>query len=143
VSESSDPRSGAPSEPAAAPPAAAEPGEQLYPARAIGSPPSPPPSPVSPGQYPPPGVYAGQPTNGLAIASLVLGILWLGWVGSVLAVIFGHVALGQIARAGGAQGGRGLAIAGLVLGWIGVGAFVLVFLLPLIGLGLLGGASTI
>ncbi|MGH7703636.1 MAG: DUF4190 domain-containing protein, partial [Gemmatimonadales bacterium] len=31
-------------------------------------------------------------TSGLAIASLVLGILWLGWVGSLLAVIFGHSA---------------------------------------------------
>jgi hypothetical protein len=49
---------------------------------------------------------------------LVLGIVWLYWIGSILAVIFGHVALSQINKSG--QAGRGLAIAGLVLGWIGV-----------------------
>src|SRR5581483_6890252 len=62
-----------------------------------------------------------QSTNGFAIASLVLGILWLYWIGSVLALVFGYVAKGQIDRSGGYQGGRGLAIAGIVLGWIGVG----------------------
>jgi len=62
-------------------------------------------------------------TNGLAIASLVLGIIWLYWIGSILAVIFGHVALRQTGTSG--QGGRGLAIAGLVLGWIGVGILVI------------------
>jgi hypothetical protein len=66
--------------------------------------------------------YAAQPvsggTNGFAIASMVLGILWIWWIGSILAVIFGHVALGQIARQN--QSGRGMAIAGLVLGYIGL-----------------------
>jgi hypothetical protein len=66
--------------------------------------------------------------NGLAIASMVLGILWLYWVGSVLAVIFGHVALSQINKSGGTQQGRGMAIAGLVLGWVGVGTLLLVLL---------------
>jgi hypothetical protein len=61
-------------------------------------------------------------TNGYAIASLVLGILWLFWIGSVLAVIFGHIALNQVHRNG--QSGRGLAIAGLVLGYIGLALFV-------------------
>lgn len=71
------------------------------------------------------GPYAAQApgTNGLAIASMVLGIIWLWWVGSVLAVIFGHVSLGQIKRTG--QQGRGMAIAGLVLGYIGIAMFVL------------------
>jgi hypothetical protein len=59
---------------------------------------------------------AAQGTNGLAVASLVLGIVWIYWLGSVLAVVFGHVALSQVRRTG--QGGRGLAIAGLVLGYI-------------------------
>ena len=61
-------------------------------------------------------------TNGFAIASLVLGILWLLWIGSVLAVIFGHISLGQIHRTG--EAGRGLAIAGLVLGYVGIAIFV-------------------
>lgn len=54
---------------------------------------------------------------------MVLGILWLYWVGSVLALVFGYVARNQIKER--QQGGDGMAIAGIVLGWIGVGAFVL------------------
>jgi hypothetical protein len=64
-------------------------------------------------------------TNGLAVAALVLGIIWIYWIGSILAVIFGHVAKGQIDRSGGTQAGRGMAIAGIVLGWIGVGVLML------------------
>jgi Domain of unknown function (DUF4190) len=66
------------------------------------------------------------PTNGLAIASLVLGIIWLYWIGSILAVIFGHIALRQTRQRG--EGGRGLAIAGLTLGWIGVGTLTLLII---------------
>ena len=60
---------------------------------------------------------------------MVLGIIWIYWVGSVLAVIFGHVALNQLNRPDNRQGGRGMAIAGLVLGYIGIAVlayFVLV-----------------
>ena len=67
-------------------------------------------------------------TNGLAVASLVLGILWIYWVGSVLALIFGYVAKGQM-RADPRQQGAGLATAGIVLGWIGVGILLLLFAL--------------
>lgn len=64
-------------------------------------------------------------TNGLAIASLVLGILWLYGFGSIVALILGYIARGQIDGSGGRQGGRGLAIAGIVLGWIGFAAVIL------------------
>ena len=57
-----------------------------------------------------------QTTNGLAVASLVLGIIWMFWIGSIRAVIFGYIGKGQIDRSGGTQGGRGLAVAGIVLG---------------------------
>jgi mono/diheme cytochrome c family protein len=60
--------------------------------------------------------------NGLAVASLVLGVLWLMWVGSILALVFGYVAKGQIDRSPHSEGGRGLAVAGIVLGWVGVGS---------------------
>lgn len=71
---------------------------------------------------------AGGSTSGLAIASMVLGILWIYWVGSLLAVIFGHLALGNIKRSAGLQQGRGMAIAGVVLGWVGIGFLLLVIL---------------
>lgn len=101
----------------------------------------PPPSPSPTAQQPAHGVHQPQyghapqqyvvvqpttSTNGLAIASLVLGILWLYWIGSILAVIFGHIALKQISERN--QGGRGLAIAGLVLGWIGVATLTFVLI---------------
>jgi hypothetical protein len=60
---------------------------------------------------------------------MVLGIIWLYWFGSVLAIIFGHVARGQIKRSEGRETGGGMAIAGIVLGWIGVVVFVVIFLL--------------
>lgn len=77
--------------------------------------PSPPPTP------PPPVVYQPQKTNGLAIASLVLGIVWIYWIGSILALVFGYQARSQIDASGGAQSGRGMAVAGIVLGWVGLG----------------------
>jgi len=72
------------------------------------------------------GVAPGVPTstNGLAIASLVLGILWVWWIGSVLALIFGLIARKQIKQR--PQGGAGMAIAGIVLGAVGVVSLVAV-----------------
>jgi hypothetical protein len=71
--------------------------------------------------------------NGLAIASLVLGILWIWWIGSILAIIFGFVAMNQIKNSDGAQTGRGMAIAGLVLGFIGLGTILLLVLVTAVG----------
>lgn len=58
-------------------------------------------------------------TSGLAVTSLVTGILGLLICGlGLVSVIFGHVALSKIKRSGGALKGGGLAIAGLVLGYL-------------------------
>jgi len=62
-------------------------------------------------------IYPRQ-TSGMAVASLVLGLVWFFWVGSVLAVVFGHLALAECQREG--KQGQGMAVAGLVLGYIGV-----------------------
>jgi hypothetical protein len=66
--------------------------------------------------------------NGLAIASIVLGVLWMGWLGSFAAVITGHMALHQIARSRGAQSGRAAALAGLALGYFGLTALLTIIL---------------
>ena len=68
-------------------------------------------------------------TNGLAIASLVCSILGISLIG----VILGHIALSQINNSNGMQGGRGLAIAGLIIGYIGLAFAVLFILLIIIG----------
>lgn len=59
-------------------------------------------------------------TNGMAIASFVCSLFC-----SPLGIIFGHVALSQIGRS--AQGGRGLAIAGLVIGYLSLVVGILLF----------------
>ena len=63
-------------------------------------------------------------TNGLAIASFVLSLVWIWGIGAILAVIFGHRARGQIRRSG--QGGGGFALAGLIIGYIGIALMVIV-----------------
>ena len=72
--------------------------------------------------------YAGpvqrEPTSGMAIASLVFGILFCFPLFSVLALIFGIIGINKTAP-GRAQG-RGMAIAGTVLGGVG-----LLFMFPL------------
>jgi hypothetical protein len=82
-------------------------------------------SPPVPGywpQPPAPGFVPVTRTNGLAIASLVLGILWLFWLGSLVGLVLGLVALKQIK--GRNQGGRGIAIAGVVLSVLWLVGFV-------------------
>ena len=62
--------------------------------------------------------------NALAIAALVAGVFWVGWLGSVAAVVMGHLALGQIARSAGRQQGRTPAVVGLALGYFGLAVLV-------------------
>jgi hypothetical protein len=89
-------------------------------------------TPAAPAAAPPaaaPSFVRSVPrTNPFAIASLVVGIVWMWWIGSVLAIVFGHVALKQIADAEGRQSGRGLAIAGLSLGYFGTLALLAVLI---------------
>lgn len=61
--------------------------------------------------------------NRLAIVSLVAAILWVFGVGAAVAVVAGIIALRQIRARG--QGGRGLAVAGIVLGVLGLAGAVL------------------
>ncbi|TDK24972.1 DUF4190 domain-containing protein [Luteimonas aestuarii] len=59
-------------------------------------------------------------TSTLAIVSLVFGILgWtlLPWIGSIVAVITGHLARSEIRRTVDGMDGDGMAVAGLVLGY--------------------------
>jgi hypothetical protein len=70
--------------------------------------------------------------NVLAIISLIgslLGVLFiLPLIGSVGGVITGHLSLAQIKQTG--ERGRGMAVAGLIIGYVGVG-FILLGLITL------------
>jgi hypothetical protein len=65
--------------------------------------------------------------NGFAIASVVLGIVWLFWIGSALALIFGYAARSQIKKRN--EGGAHLATVGITLGWVGVATLAMLTLL--------------
>jgi Domain of unknown function (DUF4190)/Domain of unknown function (DUF1707) len=71
-------------------------------------------------------------TNSLAITSLVCGIaqMMFGPLATVPAVVCGHMARHQIRRTG--EQGAGMALAGLILGWIGVGFTALVVVIALL-----------
>ena len=73
-------------------------------------------------------------TNGWAIASLVTGIGGFVLPFLTLPLIFGYVALSQIKKDP-SIGGRGFAIAGVALGWTGVGILLLLVVLG-VGIGL-------
>ncbi|GAA1125828.1 hypothetical protein GCM10009651_06220 [Microbacterium natoriense] len=77
-------------------------------------------APVPPAAPLNPAVPAPRPTNGLAIATLILGICGF----AILPVILGHIALRQIRERGDA--GTGLAITGLVLGYLAVAGWIIV-----------------
>ena len=59
-------------------------------------------------------------TNGFALASLICGLapFIFGPPAAIPAIVFGHVARHQIKRTG--EQGAGLALAGLILGWVTV-----------------------
>ena len=74
------------------------------------------------------GMAPTRPNSSTAILSLVFGILGLTFlpvVGSVVALVTGRMAKREIGASAGALGGDGMAKAGVILGWIGVGLFAL------------------
>lgn len=82
-------------------------------------------------------------TSTLAVISLVAGILgWtlLPFLGSLGAIITGHMARSEIRRSAGTVDGNGLAIAGLVLGW---GSVVVTIIGILLAVMFFGGVAAL
>jgi len=80
------------------------------------------PVPYAPGYYSP---QLAARTNGFAVGSLICGIV--PFFGGIPAVILGHVARGQIKQTG--ERGDGLAISGLVLGYLWITLWALIILI--------------
>ena len=100
----------------------------------------PPPQPPIPAPQPAP-QYTPPQTSGLAIASLVCSIVGV----SLVAVILGHIALGKIRRSNGAVDGKGLALAGTIVGYVGLFLFIIFVIVPFLLVGGLaaGGAAVL
>src|SRR6201995_640697 len=111
-----------------------------------GYPPPPPPPygygappPMYPGEYDPYQAYRARQTNSLGVASLVTAITggvigiplavfcYIGWLIPVPAAVLGAVALNQIKISG--QQGRGMALAGVIIGSVTAGLLVLVMVI--------------
>ncbi len=89
-----------------------------------------------PGWPTPPSVQSsGSPDSGsafgFAITSMVLGILWVYWIGSILALVFGHLALKQMKQSNNFRG-KGFAIAGVALGWTWIGILTLIVVIGVV-----------
>jgi hypothetical protein len=119
---------------------------QPYPPQAYQQQPHPqppyPPASAYHGHYRPQPGYGYQhpmvaPTSGWATASLVLGIIGLlaGWclagIPSLVAIVAGHIGLAETRT--GARDGRGLAVGGLILGYLALIPGALVFFLAVVG----------
>ncbi len=81
----------------------------------------------------PSGLPGQAETSGKAIGSLVCGLLFFFPPSAILAVIMGHLSLSEIRRSAGRLGGRGVAIAGLVLGYAGL-SFIPVLIIAAIAI---------
>jgi hypothetical protein len=99
-----------------------------------------------PPYYPP----APTRTSTWAIISMVGGILgWLGLfgLGGLVGIICGHVAQSEIKKSAGTITGNGMAVAGLILGYLNVigtiVAVILAIILPLLGVAICGGAGAL
>jgi hypothetical protein len=89
------------------------------------------PRPVMPASSMRPVGSPAPTTSGLAVTSLVLGILSitiLPILPAIPAVICGHVARAKIKQSAGALAGSGLALAGLITGYLGLSFIFLAFL---------------
>src|SRR5687768_9151556 len=81
--------------------------------------------PPNPGYYPP---ASALPNSTMAMVSLIfsiLGFTLIPFLGSIIAIITGMMARKETRGNPPSHSGDGLATAGIILGWIGVGLGVL------------------
>lgn len=81
-----------------------------------------------------PAPVRAEETSGFAIASLIFGLPFLFFPLSIVAIVFGHISLSQIKKSAGRLGGKGLAIAGLVLGYFGIAMIPLILIIAAIAI---------
>lgn len=94
---------------------------------------------------PPAAAYPVRKTNVLAVLSMISSILGfvmiLPVIGSIAGVIMGHISLSQLKSS--TDQGRGMALAGLIVGYVGIafGVLVVIFVFAFFGWALQYGGS--
>jgi type IV pilus assembly protein PilA len=82
----------------------------------------------------PPPLDGNPPTSGKAIASLVCGIFTIFLPASIAAIILGHMSLSEIRKSAGRIGGQGIAMTGLVLGYLGIAVIPFILIVAAIAI---------
>ena len=91
--------------------------------------------PAASGSPTQPGAPIGPPeTSGKAVVSLVCGLLFFIPLAFVVAIVFGHLALSEIRKSAGRLRGDGIAIAGLVLGYLWIAAIPIILIIAAIAI---------
>src|SRR6204780_4478782 len=78
-------------------------------------------------------VFPAQ-TSGKAVTSLVCGLFLFAFPFSILAIIFGHLGVSEIRRSAGRLKGEGIAIAGLILGYVGLAIIPVILIIAAIAI---------
>ena len=73
-------------------------------------------------------------TSGKAIASLICGLFLFAFPLSILAVIFGHLSVSEVRKSTGRLKGEGMAITGLVLGYVGLAIIPVILIVAAIAI---------
>jgi len=81
-----------------------------------------------------PAVNVAQQTSGKAIASLILGLLSFTFLTAIPAIVLGHIALSEIKKSADRIKGKGMAIAGLVLGYLGIAMMPMILIIAAIAI---------
>ena len=75
-----------------------------------------------------------QQTSGMAIGSLVCGLFPFFLLTPIAAVVLGHLSLSQIKRSAGRLKGHGMAVAGLVLGYLAIASLPIILIIAAIAI---------
>ena len=87
-----------------------------------------------PAEATPSGAILPPKTSGKAIVSLVCGLLFFVPFLFIVAIVYGHLGLSEIRKSAGRLTGEGIAIAGLVLGYLGIVSIPMVLIIAAIAI---------
>ena len=91
-------------------------------------------APVSTGGAAGDGYIQPEQTSGKAVASLVCGFLFFFFPAALAAIILGHISLSDIRKSAGRLKGHGIAVGGLLLGYLGIVMIPLILIVAAIAI---------